>query len=92
MLVIIWLCRTGLPQCKDFFLQKAKPSGEEVSINSIYYAIFSKVHCISFLPNPLSMKVALCKLLVEALILSVTAISSDSRPRKFEMLDINNCF
>ena len=31
----------------------------------------------------------LAKLKIE---LSVTAISSDSRPPKFEMLDINNCF
>ena len=41
-----------LSQCKDFSLQKAKLCEEGVSMNSIYYAIFSLVYCLSLLSNP----------------------------------------
>ena len=43
---------SGLPQWKDFSLQTAKPCMGRVNINSIYYAIFSYVYCLSLLSNP----------------------------------------
>ena len=59
--------KSGLPQCKDFSLQKAKLCGGGVNIIAYIMQFFHKFIASFFCPISLPMGVTLCKLVAEAL-------------------------